>query len=74
MILDVHKGVEDVDKPKEEEEETDLEEKEKATSTNQLVNRMKQTNWLVILILVIWNPGLINQKLNVIIVKQRSLH
>jgi len=39
MILDVHKGVEDVDKPKEEEEE-----KEKATSTNQLVNRMKQTN------------------------------
>jgi len=44
MILDVHKGVEDVDKPKEEKEETDLEEKEKATSTNQLVNRMKQTN------------------------------
>jgi hypothetical protein len=53
MILDVHKGVEDVDKPKKKEEETDLEEKEKATSTSQLVNRMKQTNRLVILILVI---------------------
>ena len=53
MVLDVHKGVKDVDKPKKEEEETDFEEKEETTLTGQLVNCIKQTNRLVILIVVI---------------------
>jgi hypothetical protein len=34
---------------------------------------MKQTNRLVTLIVVIWDPGLINQRLNAIIVKRQVI-
>jgi hypothetical protein len=43
MVLDIHKGVEDVDKAIEEEEETNLEEKVMIALTGQSVDCMKQT-------------------------------
>jgi len=48
MILDILKGVEDVDKAKEE-EEIDLEEEVVTTSTGQPIDRMKQTGQLITL-------------------------
>jgi hypothetical protein len=62
-----------MDKAKEEKQEADLKEKAKAASTGQLVNHMKQTNRLVTLIVAIWDPGLTNQRLNVIIVKRQVI-
>jgi hypothetical protein len=53
MVLDILKGVEDMDKAKEEKQEADLKEKAKAASTGQSVNHMKQTNRLVTLIVAI---------------------
>jgi hypothetical protein len=50
-----------------------LKKKAKAASTGQSVNHMKQTNRLVTLIVVIWDPGLINQRLNAIIVKRQVI-
>jgi hypothetical protein len=40
------------------------------TLTSQTFNCMKQIGQLVTLTMAIWNPGLTNQKLNVIIVKR----
>jgi len=59
-----------VDKVKEKEEETDLKEEVVTTLTSQTFNCMKQIGQLVTLTMAIWNPGLTNQKLNVIIVKR----
>jgi hypothetical protein len=70
MVLDIFKVVEDMDKAKKEEEDTDLKEKVIAASIDQPVDRMKQIDQLVTLTMAIQNPGLTNQKLNVIIVKR----
>ena len=70
MVLDIYKGVEDVDKTKKEEEKADLEEEVVIASTSQPINRIKQISRPVTLIVAIQNPGLINQKLNAIIVKR----
>ena len=70
MVLDIYKRVEDIDKTKEEEKKADLEEEIMIASTGQPVNRIKQISRPVTLIVVIQNPGLINQKLNAIIVKR----
>jgi hypothetical protein len=70
MVLDIFEVVEDMDKAKKEEEDTDLKEKVIAASIDQPVDRMKQIDQLVTLTMAIQNPGLTNQKLNVIIVKR----
>ena len=62
MVLDIPNGLENVDKAKEEEVVT--------TSIGQSVDRIKQIGRPVTLIVAIWNSGLTNQKLNVIIVKR----
>jgi hypothetical protein len=50
-----------------------LEKEVMTASTGQSVDRIKQTSWPVTLIMAIWNLGLTNQKLNAIIVKDKSL-
>jgi len=52
MVLDILKGVEDVDKAKEE-EEIDLEEEVMTASTGQPIDRMKQTSRSITLTMTI---------------------
>jgi hypothetical protein len=44
MVLDIHKGVEDMYKAKKDEEGADLEDEVVAASTGQSVHRVKQTD------------------------------
>jgi len=69
MILDIPKGVKDVDK---EEQKTNLKEEVVAVSTSQLVSHIKQSGRPVTLTVAIQDPGLTNQKLNAIIVKKKN--
>jgi hypothetical protein len=70
MVLDIFKGVEDVDKAKEEKEKADLEEKVMAVLIGQPVNRMKQIDRPITLTMAIQNQGLTKQRLKAIIVKR----
>jgi hypothetical protein len=70
MVLDISKGVEDVDKAKEEKEKADLEEKVIAVLIGQPVNRMKQIDRPITLTMAIQNQGLTKQRLKAIIVKR----
>jgi len=53
MILDISKGVKDMDKEKKDEEKTDLEEKVVTASTGELVDHMKQTGRPITLIVTL---------------------
>jgi uncharacterized membrane protein len=72
MILDIPKGVKDVDKVDKEEQKTNLKEEAVAVSTSQLVSHIKQSGRPVTLTVAIQDPGLTNQKLNAIIVKKKK--
>ena len=72
MILDIPKGVKDVDKVDKEEQKTNLKEEVVAVSTSQLVSHIKQSGRPVTLTVAIQDPGLTNQKLNAIIVKKKN--
>ena len=70
MVLDIPKGVEDMDKTNKEEYEADLKKKARTTLTDQSVDRIKQTSQSVTPKMTIQDPVLTNQKVNVIIVKR----
>ena len=53
MVLDIFKGVEDVDKIEEEKQEADLKEEAETASTGQLVDYMKQPGRLITMIVAI---------------------
>jgi hypothetical protein len=53
MILNISKGVKDMDKEKKDEEKTDLEEKVVTASTGELVDHMKQTGRPITLIVTL---------------------
>ena len=53
MVLDIFKGVEDVDKIEEEKQEADLKEEAETASTGQLVDYMKQPSRPITMIVAI---------------------
>ena len=68
MILDIPKGVKDMDKVEKEEQEINLKEEAMAVSTGQSVSHIKQSGRPVTLTMAIQDPSLTNQKLNAIII------
>jgi hypothetical protein len=53
MVLDIFKGVEDVDKIEEEKQEADLKEEAETASTSQLVDYIKQPSRPITMIVAI---------------------
>jgi len=73
MILDIPKGVKDMDKVEKEEQEINLKEEAMAVSTGQSVSHIKQSGRPVTLTMAIQDPGLTNQKLNAIIIYKKKI-